>query len=53
MVFQFCFAHDTARVVQCLIQYGTPEHRETVFEELKGMLCEQSASPIQHVHHDN
>jgi len=35
--FQFCFAHDTARVIQALIQHGTPEHRETVFDELKGM----------------
>lgn len=48
MVFQFCFAHDTARVVQCLIQYGTPEHRETVFEELKGKF----AIAIQQVYCD-
>lgn len=32
---EFCFAHDTARVVQCLIQFGSPEQREKVFEELK------------------
>ncbi|KAK3606156.1 hypothetical protein CHS0354_010789 [Potamilus streckersoni] len=36
---QFCFAHDTARVVQCLIQHGTPEQREHVFEELKDDIC--------------
>ncbi|KAL4236270.1 hypothetical protein ACF0H5_004657 [Mactra antiquata] len=32
---EFCFAHDTARVIQCLIQHGSPEHRESVFDELK------------------
>ncbi|KAL3869283.1 hypothetical protein ACJMK2_041986 [Sinanodonta woodiana] len=36
---QFCFAHDTARVVQCLIQHGTPEQKEHVFEELKDDIC--------------
>ncbi|XP_060575249.1 pumilio homolog 3-like [Ruditapes philippinarum] len=41
---EFCFAHDTARVIQCLIQYGTPEHRERVFEELKEEIPTMSKS---------
>lgn len=32
---EFCFAHDTARVVQCLIQHGTAAQRDIVFKELK------------------
>ena len=42
---QFCFAHDTARVIQCLIQFGTPEQRDIVFEELKGRcICYPTAT---------
>ena len=45
------FAHDTSRVIQCLIKYGTQEHKNAIFEELKGMfqtqsLCLFSAYPI-------
>ena len=35
--FQFCFAHDTARVIQCLIQFGSEDQRNIVFDELKGI----------------
>ncbi|KAH3695515.1 hypothetical protein DPMN_082975 [Dreissena polymorpha] len=41
---EFCFAHDTARVIQCLIQYGTTEHREMVFEELKDEITTMAKS---------
>ncbi|XP_052775179.1 pumilio homolog 3-like [Mya arenaria] len=41
---EFCFAHDTARVVQCLIQYGSTDHREMVFEELKGEITTMAKS---------
>ena len=37
---EFCYAHDTARVIQCLINYGSPEQKEQVFEELKGIVYE-------------
>ena len=37
-IFQFCFAHDTARVIQCLIQFGSEDQRTIVFDELKGMV---------------
>lgn len=33
---QVIFRHDAARVVQCCIQFGTPEQRNAIFEELKG-----------------
>lgn len=35
------FAHDTSRVIQSLVKHGTKEHRDAVFEELKGMVIEQ------------
>ncbi|XP_071118685.1 pumilio homolog 3-like [Haliotis cracherodii] len=34
-VHEMSMAHDTARVVQCLVQYGNPEHRTAVMEEIK------------------
>lgn len=30
------YAHDTSRVIQTFIKVATPEHRATIFEELKG-----------------
>lgn len=36
------FAHDTVRVIECLVQYGTDKHREGVFEELKEDLVDMS-----------
>lgn len=41
---QLVFAHDTSRVIECLIQYGTEKQRELVFEELKESLVEQAKS---------
>lgn len=32
--------HDSSRVIQCLIQYGTEEQRGIIFEELKNDICE-------------
>ena len=37
-------AHDTCRVIECLIQYGNERHRTGVFEELKDNLIELSKS---------
>ena len=36
------FAHDSTRVIQCYIQYGTEEQRKQAFEELRGDLVELS-----------
>ncbi|CAH1774282.1 unnamed protein product [Owenia fusiformis] len=41
---QMIFAHDTARVVQCLMKYGSVEHRNFVFEELKDDVVAMSKS---------
>lgn len=30
------FAHDSVRVLQCFIQFGSHEQRKEVLEELKG-----------------
>lgn len=38
------FAHDTCRVVECLVQYGNERHRTGVFNELKDNLVELSKS---------
>ena len=31
------FAHDTSRVFQTLVKYGSVEHRAALLEELKGV----------------
>ncbi|XP_058513355.1 pumilio homolog 3 isoform X2 [Ochotona princeps] len=36
------FAHDSTRVIQCYIQYGSEEQRKQAFEELQGDLIELS-----------
>lgn len=41
---EFAFAHDTARVLQCLIQYGSPEQREVVYQEIKDQIVLMSKS---------
>jgi len=38
------FAHDTCRVIECLVQYGNERHRTGVFTELKEDLVELSKS---------
>lgn len=38
------FAHDTCRVIECLVQYGNERHRTGVFNELKEDLVELSKS---------
>ncbi|XP_063151160.1 pumilio homolog 3 [Candoia aspera] len=38
------FAHDSTRVIQCYIQFGTEEQRQEVFEELKESFTELSKS---------
>ncbi len=37
-------AHDTCRVIECLVQYGNESHRNGVFNELKDNLVELSKS---------
>uniref|UniRef100_A0A0B7B6B3 PUM-HD domain-containing protein n=1 Tax=Arion vulgaris TaxID=1028688 RepID=A0A0B7B6B3_9EUPU len=32
--------HDSARVVQCIVQYGSEQQREAIFEEVKSDVCE-------------
>ncbi|XP_077994772.1 pumilio homolog 3-like [Glandiceps talaboti] len=32
---ELIFAHDTVRVIQCCVQFGSPEQRTVLFEELK------------------
>ncbi|RNA26403.1 pumilio domain-containing KIAA0020-like protein [Brachionus plicatilis] len=39
---QLSFAHDTVRVIECLVQYGTEKHREGVFVELKDEFVEMA-----------
>jgi len=41
---QMAFAHDTCRVIECLVQYGNERHRTGVFNELKDNLVELSKS---------
>ncbi|XP_032069833.1 pumilio homolog 3 isoform X1 [Thamnophis elegans] len=38
------FAHDSTRVIQCYIQFGSEEQRQEVFEELKESFTELSKS---------
>uniref|UniRef100_A0A663NCC7 Pumilio RNA binding family member 3 n=1 Tax=Athene cunicularia TaxID=194338 RepID=A0A663NCC7_ATHCN len=38
------FAHDSTRVIQCFIQYGSEKQRQETFEELKDSLVELSKS---------
>ncbi|NXC47305.1 PUM3 protein, partial [Penelope pileata] len=38
------FAHDSTRVIQCFIQYGSDKQRQETFEELKDSLVELSKS---------
>ncbi|XP_041475303.1 pumilio homolog 3-like [Lytechinus variegatus] len=33
-------AHDTVRVIQCCVQFGTPEQRTKIFEEIKDHVVE-------------
>ncbi len=37
-------AHDTCRVIECLVQYGNERQRTGVFDELKDNLVELSKS---------
>ncbi|TNM92401.1 hypothetical protein fugu_019413, partial [Takifugu bimaculatus] len=41
---QMAFAHDSVRVLQCFIQFGSHEQRRVVFEELKGQQAALTAS---------
>lgn len=41
---QMAFAHDTCRVIECLVQYGNERHRTGVFNELKDTLVDLSKS---------
>ncbi|KAM7305870.1 pumilio homolog 3 [Ixodes scapularis] len=41
---ELIFAHDTARVIECMGDLGTPEHRNLIFEEVKDMIVPMSKS---------
>ena len=32
---QLAVVHDSARIIQCLVQYGGPEYRTAILEEIK------------------
>ena len=34
--FQVIFKHDTGRVIQCCVKFGTSEQRQKLFEQFKG-----------------
>ncbi|KAM4719887.1 pumilio homolog 3 [Anableps anableps] len=42
---QMAFAHDSVRVLQCFIQFGSQKQRWEVFEELKDHILAMSKSP--------
>lgn len=35
-----CKVHDSARVIQCLVQFGNDSQRATIYEEIKGEVCD-------------
>jgi len=37
---QLCKVHDSARVIQCLVQYGNDQQRALIYEEIKDEICE-------------
>eukprot|EP00126_Sphaerothecum_destruens_P001941 Sdes_comp15381_c0_seq1m4259 len=39
-VCEIIFKHDAARIIQCAIQYGTPENRTEILKELDGKLID-------------
>merc|ERR1719383_476774 len=42
------FAHDTVRVIECLMALGSSDIRDKLFEELKGDIIEMSKSKYAH-----
>ncbi len=44
MFYQLIFAHDTCRVIECLVQYGNEKQKNTVFDETKDNLIEIAKS---------
>ena len=40
--------HDASRVIQAMIQHGTPSQRASIFEELRGDIAELSKSQYSH-----
>ena len=47
IVSQLIFAHDTSRVIQALMKYGTLEHKTAVFEELRGNIVKMFKTNFQ------
>ncbi|XP_077867446.1 pumilio homolog 3-like [Saccoglossus kowalevskii] len=41
-VSELAFAHDTVRVLQCCIQFGSVEQRNAIFEEVKDLMLDLS-----------
>jgi pumilio family protein 6 len=43
-IHEFALKHDTARIIQCCLKYGTPQQHTTIFNELKDHIVELSKS---------
>ncbi|CAI8007949.1 Pumilio homolog 3 [Geodia barretti] len=43
-IYEFALKHDTARIVQCCLKFGTPPHHTTIFTELKDHVVQLSKS---------
>lgn len=41
---ELIYAHDTSRVIQCMMKYGSQEHKNAIFEELKDHIVEMAKS---------
>lgn len=41
---EFVFKHDSVRVIQCALKYGTPEQKKTIAQELRGNYRELAES---------
>lgn len=39
---ELAVVHDSARIIQCLIKYGSPEYRSSILEEIKPFVAELS-----------
>ena len=48
MIFQLVFAHDTARVIECLFEKASQDIREAVFNELKPHIINLAKSQYAH-----
>jgi pumilio family protein 6 len=45
---EVCVKHDASRALQCVVKYGSDQHRLTIFEQLKGFYVELSTHHYGH-----